>query len=400
MITDKASRRYLVVFLSFFIAITVRAIDIKTTDGREFKNADVLRQEPDRITIAYPKGGATIYLHELTDDLQKHFNYDPQKAQQYRQDKREQDAIESSGVTITWRVSQLVSKEVALGYTYLDGDIRQICVVGPFADHVVDDRLYHDKVYAAGRYTFTTVAGAQRTVSMYGLTPEIAQGLKSRERNPIPNKIQEVASSGTGWLVEGGLVVTCWHVVEDKKTISILSPSLNKQQVTVLAKDANNDIVLLALCEKAATLKGLPLAIEPPALGQEVFTIGYPLVDVLGKEPKVSSGIVSALSGMRDDARFLQVTVPVQPGNSGGPLLTRKGEVVGIITSKLSALAMLMWSGDIPENVNFAVKSRYVLDLLKSSQRQPPQGNASGQDAKVSDVVKATQDAVVMVLAE
>ena len=134
-----------------FAAMSVSAVDITTLDGREFKNAKILRQEPDRITIVYPNGGATIYLRDLTDDLQKQFGYNPQQAQQYRQDKRDLQAIAATATPMTWQISRFVTDELAIGYAYLDGAYRQICVVGPFATNIAERAILSTTVYPAGR---------------------------------------------------------------------------------------------------------------------------------------------------------------------------------------------------------------------------------------------------------
>ena len=74
---------------------------------------------------------------------------------------------------------------------------------------------------------------------------------------------------------------------------------------------------------------------------QDVFTLGYPLITLTGQEQKASFGRVNALSGIQGDIRFLQIDVPVQPGNSGGPLLSRDGRVVGVVTATLNQLIPL-----------------------------------------------------------
>lgn len=383
-----------------FAAMSAWALDIKTLDGREFKDAKILRQEPDRITIVYPNGGATIYLRDLTEDLQKQFGYDPQQAQQYRQDKRDLQAIEATATPMTWQVSKCVTDELAIGYAYLDGAYRQICVVGPFATNIAERAIVSTTVYPAGRYTFFTGRDKERTVPRFALSAELAKAVTSRENEPAPDTILEGPSSGTGWITESGLVVSCWHVVENKNILSVFGKSFEKQRVTVVACDKKNDLVLLAPADKSALPKGIPIASHVPDLGQDVFTIGYPYGAKFGKTIKVTNGIISALAGPNDDPSILQTTVSIQPGNSGGPLLTKKGEVVGIITFTLSAVSSLEHAGDLPQNVNFAVKSSLLAELLSSVQRLPKESAEAKQNRELSDVVGATQDSVVMVLAE
>jgi S1-C subfamily serine protease len=110
-------------------------------------------------------------------------------------------------------------------------------------------------------------------------------------------------------------------------------------------------------------------------------------------------GEIASLSGSQDDARYFQISVPVQPGNSGGALVDAHGNVVGIVSAKLSAQAALDATGSLPENVNYAVKSSFLLSFLESV----PAVSAKLKepitaDRKFEDVVKSAQDAAVLVL--
>jgi S1-C subfamily serine protease len=90
--------------------------------------------------------------------------------------------------------------------------------------------------------------------------------------------------------------------------------------------------------------------------GNDIIALGFPLHGLLGSQLKVSTGIVSATVGLLDDISQLQISAPIQPGNSGGPLLDEYGNVAGVVVAKLRALAVAKATGDIPQNVNFAVK--------------------------------------------
>ena len=94
--------------------------------------------------------------------------------------------------------------------------------------------------------------------------------------------------------------------------------------------------------------------------------MGFPLVTIQGGEPKISNGIVNSITGVGNDVRFFQISVPIQSGNSGGPLVTREGNVIGVVTAKLDAIKVLARTGDLPQNVNYAIKSNYLLDLLST----------------------------------
>ena len=94
--------------------------------------------------------------------------------------------------------------------------------------------------------------------------------------------------------------------------------------------------------------------------------MGYPYAGLLATSPQTTTGTITALAGIGDDSRFLQITAPIQPGNSGGPLFDSSGHVVGTIVSTLNALAVAKVTGSIPQNVNFAIKSGIVREFLDS----------------------------------
>ncbi|MEX0815304.1 MAG: serine protease, partial [Dongiaceae bacterium] len=101
--------------------------------------------------------------------------------------------------------------------------------------------------------------------------------------------------------------------------------------------------------------------------GDGVVVVGFPLRGLLASAANVTTGTVSALAGIRDDIRYLQITAPVQPGNSGGPLLDMSGNVVGVVVGKLDALAVAEVTGDIPQNVNFAIKDSVARSFLDAN---------------------------------
>jgi S1-C subfamily serine protease len=121
--------------------------------------------------------------------------------------------------------------------------------------------------------------------------------------------------------------------------------------------------------------------------GDPVFTVGFPMIGLLGPEPKFTDGSVSALSGLRGEASLVQITVPVQPGNSGGPLLNNLGQVVGIVTSSAAIPSFLEKAGTLPQNVNWAVKSEYARPLYESV---PGEGPSGGRAVAIDRAMKAT----------
>ena len=129
-------------------------------------------------------------------------------------------------------------------------------------------------------------------------------------------------------------------------------------------------------------------------------TVGFPNIGLQGFAPKLAKGEISSRSpASQDDPRYFQISVPVQPGNSGGALVDERGNVVGVVSAKLNAAAALAASGALPENVNYAVKSSFLLSFLESV----PDVSAKLKEPvtverKFEDVVKSAQDAAVLVL--
>ena len=108
------------------------------------------------------------------------------------------------------------------------------------------------------------------------------------------------------------------------------------------------------------------MSTAPAKLGDKVFTIGFPQPDLLGVRPKYSEGVIAALTGLEDDATRMQVSIPIQPGNSGGPVVDTHGHVVGIVAASAAVGIFLKYTGTLPQSVNWAVKADYALPLLAS----------------------------------
>ena len=167
------------------------------------------------------------------------------------------------------------------------------------------------------------------------------------------SSIASSSSTGTAFAVaDGRTYVTNHHVIEGAKVICLQPEGGPPVAAQVLAIDKADDLALLR-----SELRAPPLPLATAAevqRGMPVLTIGYPHPTVMGLESKVTDGIVNSLTGLRGDRRRFQISVPVQPGNSGGPLLSERGNVLGIVVSKLG-LRFAEASGDIPSNVGYAI---------------------------------------------
>lgn len=179
-------------------------------------------------------------------------------------------------------------------------------------------------------------------------------------------------SAGTCFSVApDGLILTAYHLIKDANTVTVRFENGEELTAALEQVSANNDLALLRVPRPTSVyLRLSPL--QNPKLGEPVFTLGFPAPSVLGAEPKFTEGTVSALSGPGNESTLLQVSVPVQPGNSGGPLVNHRGEVVGVITATAAILPFLQKTGSLPQNVNFAVKAGYASLLFTPPVALPP----------------------------
>lgn len=181
-----------------------------------------------------------------------------------------------------------------------------------------------------------------------------------------PSEKKDMFSSGTAFFVtQDGTLVTNAHVISDCSDIRIKTKDGTISPATIVARDSTNDLAIIKAenthSDKIAKLR---LSVR---LGEGVAVFGFPHVDILASSGNFTLGNVTALSGMGDDSRFIQISAPVQSGNSGGPLLDQNGNLIGVVTSKLNAIKMAVNQGDLPQNVNFAVKSVILASFLDSN---------------------------------
>jgi S1-C subfamily serine protease len=208
----------------------------------------------------------------------------------------------------------------------------------------------------------------------------------------ISSAVAQVTTTATGsGVVVGahGEILTNFHVVESCENITVKLPLKNVETATLIARDQKNDLAVVqikTLPASVATFRGGTSL----RAGDTIVAMGYPLSGLLASAANLSTGIVSALAGLGDDTRYLQISAPVQPGNSGGPLLDTSGHLVGIVTSKLNAVRIARFTGDVPQNVNFAIKGEIARAFLDSMgiNYQMAQSSQSLSVAEVGDVAR------------
>lgn len=175
------------------------------------------------------------------------------------------------------------------------------------------------------------------------------------------------SSSGSGIVINrNGHVLTNQHVVRQCDAHEIIDDKNRVLKAELGAIDVAKDLALLIVSEKFSAAAPVRKAAEP-RLGEAVTVVGYPLVGVLGTRPSVGFGHVSSTVGVRGNPVQMQISVPIQRGNSGGPVLDQAGNLIGVVVSKLDALKLAQRTGDLPQNVNFAIKGESVRSFLESN---------------------------------
>ena len=174
--------------------------------------------------------------------------------------------------------------------------------------------------------------------------------------------------TGTGFLFSSSdYVITSYHVIHGAKSIRVRLLNGEKIDATVALKDTNDDIAILKLSQPPTSRQNI-ITLGDSSLvktGDRVFTYGFPLVDLLGDaEPRYSEGFINSLSGISNDPRLFHVSIPIQPGNSGGPVFNEQGELIGIATSSIDSDQTKKVFGSVPQNVNFVIKSSYIKSML------------------------------------
>jgi S1-C subfamily serine protease len=410
-----------------------------TVDGVSYLEIqDVHIASGGRVVLIYPSGGTMV----PADKLPKAFldswgitagKLDDAKAAAKRQSELEIDQAIRGGLFREVEGEVYDLRKPQAGWTRTSGaKIMQISPAGALVDPSPDKNdpspvfvrnlphIYTDNetisFYAmtTGPFSYMNRFGYERTVRSYDVgrvcaRNEIPEGILKNglPYAPVPGGAKprdhgiasfadhsHLRAIGSGFFVtKDGYLLTNHHVVRDAKKIEV-----KYRGQTLLAKvaadDETNDLAVL----KVEGGDFQALAISPRnavELGQEVFTIGFPNIQVQGDEPKYTDGKISSLTGMHNDEDQYQISVPVQPGNSGGPLCDAGGQVVGIIVARLNDMAMLEAMGVVPQNVNYAIKISKAVQLMQSIKGLTP---VLAQAGKPDNAVKTVQNAIAMVM--
>jgi serine protease Do len=208
------------------------------------------------------------------------------------------------------------------------------------------------------------------------------------------------ARSGSGFVVARDRVLTNRQVVEECTRVQL--HTIDGRTLTAAMPawlDPKRDLALLTVPGDPGP--ALPFR-QSAALrrGEAVVTYGFPFAGQLSTGPSLATGEVNALSGPADNPGMVQIGAPVQPGNSGGPLLDRQGNVVGVVVSRLGAARMAQHAGDVPQSVNFAIKGAEVVEFLRQAGTPPRLAESRGLDRSAAEVGEIAHRSTVLIQCE
>jgi S1-C subfamily serine protease len=217
------------------------------------------------------------------------------------------------------------------------------------------------------------------------------------EKPSEPDKL--VSVSGSGFVIsKNAHIVTNNHVVTD--CVGDIHGNLAGQapvKLRVVSADEENDLALLQGTKKFKEKDIATIRASAVNSGNQVVAIGYPLHGLLTSDLTVTTGIISSLAGLHNDTRFLQISAPVQPGNSGGPLHDNSGNIVGVVSAKLDALRMVKATGDIPQNINFAIKTGALRDFLDNSAVPYQTAEPGSSEMKTADIASTARTYTMLI---
>ena len=191
-------------------------------------------------------------------------------------------------------------------------------------------------------------------------------------------------------------MVTNYHVIDNGKVFEIdvtKNGKTTSYEAEVISTDRQNDLAILKITSsnfKPLSKLSYNFNTNIQDVGSSVFALGYPLTQIMGNEIKFTDGKISSKSGFQGDITTYQISVPIQPGNSGGPLFNEKGNLVGITSSGVNK--------QLADNANYAIKTSYLKLLIDSTNDRIELPNSSELESKkLTDQIKTLSEYVVII---
>jgi serine protease Do len=229
-----------------------------------------------------------------------------------------------------------------------------------------------------------------RPAIVAAVPPQQVAPLPATPPTPDGTKPGNKKSFGSGFFVSSeGHLITNSHVVKDCSSVQVTLGLTPKIAGRIMTQDFANDLALIKIETHPSAFASFRSGVR---LGESVAAFGFPLAGLLATGGNFTLGNVTAVAGLGDDTRFLQISAPVQPGNSGGPLLDYSGNVVGVVEGKLNAITVATITHDLPQNVNFAIKANVVTNFLDANNvayTSDSIGSTAFQPTELADRAKA-----------
>lgn len=191
-----------------------------------------------------------------------------------------------------------------------------------------------------------------------------------------------------------GIIATNYHVVDNAQEIKIVvkdGTEVKSYAAKVLVTDKTNDLALVSITDKEFIgVRDIPysLYLDTKEVGTSIFSMGYPMSNILGGEVKITDGIINSKTGYEGDIATYQISSPIQPGNSGGALFDKNGVLIGITNAGVLSA----------QNVGYAIKATYLKNLIDAAPVYidlPKGKNLAGRD--LTDLVKILSPYIVLV---
>lgn len=371
--------------------------EIKTRDGRTYLSKDLSEVTANQMKFVSSSGIHKVKFSELPADVAGLLGWNKElsdaqdsmdaEQQQINAQKRQQ-YIQAESILKTATFEGKVKPFLRLKAGWLcevserrvqaDGsDPGGLGLVWGLADATVmqtGQQAWSSQLYYVGKYSYSTQEGEKEVPIFFtdrngALNHLVKFGLGTVNNNDI-TKVEGGKGVVEGWgsgffISKEGHIATNFHVVKGAAKVTVHAGG-KQYEGKVIAKD---EIADLALVKVEGVAPGV-LAVKADtgaAIGDSVFTLGFPRPDTQGMNAKYTEGTISSLTGIKDSRNHFQVSVPIQPGNSGGALVDDSGAVVGIIVATLNHQATLNSSSGLPQNVNYAIKSSLLLSLCQKS---------------------------------
>ena len=208
---------------------------------------------------------------------------------------------------------------------------------------------------------------------------------KSKSGGPSVAQGPQLRATGSGFYVtRSGYLLTNHHVIAECREVRVGADEKGLA-AKVVASDPERDLALVQAAAPGPA--AVVFRADLPRLGESVVVVGFPLSGLLSSDAIVTSGIINALAGARNDRRQLQISAPMQPGNSGGPVFDGGGHIVGVAVASLNTMRLAQATGAIPENINFAVKGEEAKQFL-AAHNIKIETSPAGKELSVAEIAE------------